>query len=163
MELSFLDPTLLAAITAAIAAAYAAYLKGKEKGTAAVTEPVPATGGATVTTGTTISTEMPTTQIFDAAQHGGNGPNFWTWEQMRTMVAFKVSEETKKNMLDGLESAKDQKDILDAIATAEKTNEYLYTIDYDHGFYMMKAVCSPVGTTEYKYQVVVASSGMDKQ
>jgi len=155
-----IDPVSLGAIiTAIVAAAYAAFLKGKSQ-TQAVTDVT-----AAVTTGATpaVAVAVPTTDIFDPALHGGKGPNFWTWDQMQKMVAFKVSDATKKNMLDGIQTEKDRQDILKYIAAAEATNEYAYTIDYDHGYYVMHAVCSPIGVNEYKYQVLVVSSGMDKQ
>jgi hypothetical protein len=181
-------PTILALVVAAGAALYAAFLKGKTTTTtpattaptatapaatptAAVTAPVTpaapaAPAASTVATATAAPAiiSQPTPDTFDAAQHGGKGPNNFTWEQMRQWVRFKVSDATRRDMLAPLESPKDIQDVTDAIAAAEKTNEYLYTIDFDHGYYMMKAVCSPVpgAPTQYKYQVVVASSGLDK-
>jgi hypothetical protein len=149
--------TAIAGLLAVLAAAYAAYLKGQSTATAKVSSTVASPATAVVTSA------LPTSVIFNPAEHGGKGPNFWTWSQMKGMVLFKVSDVTKKNMLDGVKSEKDRADILKYIDEAEKTNEYAYTIDYDSGYYVMHAVCSPIGVNEYKYQVLVVESGMDKQ
>jgi len=158
MVLESVSPdTAVAGLIAVLAAAYAAYLKGK---TSTVTT---ASVTSTTTTSAVVTSALPTSVIFNPAEHGGKGPNFWTWNQMKGMVLFKVSDVTKKNMLDGVKSEKDRADILKYIDEAEKTNEYAYTIDYDNGYFVMHAVCSPIGVNEYKYQVLVAESGMDKQ
>lgn len=149
--------TLVAGGMAICAAVYAAYLKGK------VSAATPATQVASPVAQAPATPALPTSTIFDPSQHGGKGPNFWTWEQMKKMVAFKVSDATKKNMLSGIEDPADRQEILDGIAKAEKTNEYQYTIGFTHGYYAMHAVCSPTGVNEYKYQVVVADGGLDKQ
>jgi len=101
--------------------------------------------------------------IYNPAQH--NNQPVWSvpWDTMKQWVQFRTSDVTKANMLAGVVSATDRATILDQISKAEATNEYLYTITFSKGFFEMKAVADPVGTNEYKYQVIVSSSGMDKQ
>jgi len=106
----------------------------------------------------TLYTE-PTSTIYDPALHGYQGPNMVSWEQMRKWVLFRVDPETRKNLLSGVQSAADQLSILNQIAAAEATNEYQYSITYSSGYYLMTAVCSPVGANQYKYCVVAHSSG----
>lgn len=164
-------PTLIAGGIAACAAIYAAYLKGQTKTTPTVTKTAttsaPATNAAVRATTpiTDPNPEMPTNTVWNPSMgsKGGKGPNAYTWDEMRKMVAFRVSAATKKNMLAAVEDPADREDILRFIAEAEKTNEYAYTIDYTHGYFIMHAVCTPFGINEYRYQVVVAESGMDKQ
>jgi hypothetical protein len=124
---------------------------------------VPASTMAVTTAGPTCTKKLPDSRIYDPALNGGIGPNNITWDRMQQMVRFTVSAETKKNMLSGVEDPIDRSKILAEIDKAEQTNEYHYTIGYAHGYYVMQAVCDPVGTNQYAYQVVVNSSGMMKQ
>lgn len=159
-----IDMTTLSAIIAAggcaAAAIYAAYLKGKNAilsgNTTATLQPVPVQ-----TTGAPLN--VPETNIYDPAKHGGKGPAFVPWEQMRQWVAFKTTEVTRMNLLAGIVDQTDRDRILNAIKAAEAANEYKYTIAYSKGYYQMQAVCEPIGTNEYKYQVILSGSGSDKQ
>jgi len=151
-----LDDLTIAAIVAAIAAAlYGAFKKGQ---TSEITTTVAAAVAAPAPAPTFV---MPTTAIYDPAKYGGQGPNSVPWETMKTRVMFRVSDVTKGNLLAGVPEA-DKVQILSAISKAEETNEYHYSIGYAHGYFIMDAVCDPVGTNEYKYQVLASSSGMSK-
>lgn len=159
------------AIIAALSSIFAAYQKGMNTGTAKATAAPVTVTPAAVTPSAPVQVQVPipsvqttpTSDIYDPAKWGGQGPAFVTWEEMRKRVLFRVSESTKKFMLAGIVDQKDQQTILNAIAKAEAENLYQYTIGYDHGYFAMMAVCSPTGVNEYKYQVIIAASGMDKQ
>jgi hypothetical protein len=109
------------------------------------------------------TTGLPGTAIYDPVLNGGVGPAFVPWERMRQMVAFRVGDETRKFLLAGIVSQADRDTILAQVAAAEATNEYRYTIHFSAGYYLMQAICSPIDSNRYKYQVVIESSGMNKQ
>lgn len=168
--------TIILALVSFLTTAYATYQKGVNTGTAKTTAAATATPAATSaqaapvvvslpvsSTATATPAPCPTSDIFDPAEHGGKGPNFWTWDQMKTMVLFRTSEVTRSNLLAGVIDQADRQKILAAIAAAEASNEYRYVIQYGHGYYIMQAQCIPIGTNQYKYTMVAESSGMDKQ
>lgn len=160
IELSIME--IIAGAIATGTTLYAAYCRGLVKNSTPNTlSPAPPVVAAPTVPYTDES--RPSSQIFDTAEHGGKGPNNFTWDQMQKMVLFRTTEATKRNLLSAISDPTDREKIIYAINKAEGTNEYKYRINYEHGYYDMQAVCTPINSSEYKYQVIVAGSASDKQ